>query len=1090
MPLPTVYDDGTATFTNGSDQLVGQDTTWRDLQPGDVAWSPLDGVDCRILSIEDDEHATLAHLWAGATTSADPYEIRITPDTARMQEQTRLLLETMTALDANTQGIFSNFVTGASPDADPGDSNVTLNDTDPTLVDEMYLDDLDANNPKRVISGLTSVWAAGTSIIIRSLQTTAYAAYRLNGPLTVATGYKKALAMDYLGHDGVLTSEPVSIAWFGVGEGLAINAVGNFAGRAAFNGQATGFTYLSTDGDGTTNRSTLYRKNSGTSGDWSAGAVLEGEQGEIGATGATGSTGAAGTNGADGDSAYQVAVDDGFLGTESEWLESLVGKTAYQIAVDEGFGGDEAAWLATLIGDSAYDVAVAEGFVGDEAAWLLSIEGASGDAGADGTDPGVLMIFDDAILDANPFAGGIRGSDTTLTDSDFLYISKTNRAGDDIAAHLLSLADSTSPIKGLGVITRSGGNAQTSFDITGVTDATGYVKVAVENGAGATGMILNDIISFQFYRSGDNGADGLGTGTVVDSGVSVAGNLAMYADTSGLVIQDSGIPYTLVMTGANNGSEFVDKTVTLDALHLHGSDIASASTVNLETATGAFVDITGTVTTTVITLANGHQRKVRAAGAWPITVGANLVLNNGGSSYTCAAGDIIDFVADGTVIRGTIHPISGQPLTTVALTKGGTGATTAVGAHNALHTTGADIASAATVNLETATGAFVDVTGTVTTTAITLSDGHQRLVRAAAAWPITIGASLTLNGVSGGTYTCTAGDLILFIADGSVVRGVIFPVGVGFDSPPIAPQGRPTLTTLTPVTESDVTGATNVYFTPCDGNGYSIYDGNRWGFGTFAEQTLPLDSTSGHTGYHQSGKAFCLWLAKPSGTLRFGTGPAWSSDISTGTGAGTSEIEIFEGRPVNKVTMTLRYGSGSGDTVSIPARQAVLVGGFYATANGQTEDSVLKRMVSSVTYPASRPVNKHDNTNTWTYSTAAFQQFRATAANQVEWFNISAGRAVDLTVGGAAVNSVAGAQTVTVGVGIDSTSVDSAQVRTAIAITSAGALQSHAFYTGTPGIGRHIGVPLEMGAGSNTQTWIGDLGLAYYRTGIVGLVTN
>lgn len=32
-----------------------------------------------------------------------------------------------------------------------------------------------------------------------------------------------------------------------------------------------------------------------------------------------------GEKGADGKSAYQIAVDDGFTGTESEWLESLKG---------------------------------------------------------------------------------------------------------------------------------------------------------------------------------------------------------------------------------------------------------------------------------------------------------------------------------------------------------------------------------------------------------------------------------------------------------------------------------------------------------------------------------------------------------------------------------------------------------------------------------------------------------------------------------------------------------------------------------------------------------------------------------------------
>jgi hypothetical protein len=46
-----------------------------------------------------------------------------------------------------------------------------------------------------------------------------------------------------------------------------------------------------------------------------------GPQGPLGLTGAVGQTGAAGTNGK---SAYEIAVDNGFEGNESEWLESLV----------------------------------------------------------------------------------------------------------------------------------------------------------------------------------------------------------------------------------------------------------------------------------------------------------------------------------------------------------------------------------------------------------------------------------------------------------------------------------------------------------------------------------------------------------------------------------------------------------------------------------------------------------------------------------------------------------------------------------------------------------------------------------------------
>lgn len=54
-------------------------------------------------------------------------------------------------------------------------------------------------------------------------------------------------------------------------------------------------------------------------------ASLKGEKGDKGDTGASGRDGLDGADGSDGKSAYDIAVDNGFVGTEVEWLESLKG---------------------------------------------------------------------------------------------------------------------------------------------------------------------------------------------------------------------------------------------------------------------------------------------------------------------------------------------------------------------------------------------------------------------------------------------------------------------------------------------------------------------------------------------------------------------------------------------------------------------------------------------------------------------------------------------------------------------------------------------------------------------------------------------
>jgi hypothetical protein len=90
-------------------------------------------------------------------------------------------------------------------------------------------------------------------------------------------------------------------------------------------------------------------------------------------------------------------------------------------------------------------------------------------------------------------------------------------------------------------------------------------------------------------------------------------------------------------------------------------------------------------------------------------------------------------------------------------------------------TQGADIVCSATINLETATGNVVDVTGsTGPVTAVTLSQGHWRLVRFTSTPTLTHSATLVLP--TAASYTCTAGDYILFVGyAASTVRAYILP---------------------------------------------------------------------------------------------------------------------------------------------------------------------------------------------------------------------------------------------------------------------------------------------------------------------------
>lgn len=63
-----------------------------------------------------------------------------------------------------------------------------------------------------------------------------------------------------------------------------------------------------------------------------------------------------GLKGPEGRSAYQSAVDNGFQGTQPQWLATLVGKSAYQVWRDAGNVGSQNDFLASLNGKDAYQL--------------------------------------------------------------------------------------------------------------------------------------------------------------------------------------------------------------------------------------------------------------------------------------------------------------------------------------------------------------------------------------------------------------------------------------------------------------------------------------------------------------------------------------------------------------------------------------------------------------------------------------------------------------------------------------------------------------------------------------------------------------
>ena len=97
-----------------------------------------------------------------------------------------------------------------------------------------------------------------------------------------------------------------------------------------------------------------------------------------------------------------------------------------------------------------------------------------------------------------------------------------------------------------------------------------------------------------------------------------------------------------------------------------GADIASASTINLDTSTGVYVGITGTTAITAMTLAQGQFRILKFTGALTITNGASLICPNGANITTYAGycamvvGEASGVVRVVSVLGNLFDPVTAQ----------------------------------------------------------------------------------------------------------------------------------------------------------------------------------------------------------------------------------------------------------------------------------------------------------------------------------------------------------------------------------------------------------------------------------------------
>jgi hypothetical protein len=401
MTLPTWYSTGTVSVENGSTAVTLTGGFWGDdnIMPGDLFCDPAQPLvpPQRIASVayDDVDEVWTAELWAdwpGTTMEDADYEVRYVGIIERSTAQTRRVLERLGVVQANGRGLFYRF-SDTTADGDPGSGYLRLDNGDPSLATEIYIDNLDANGG--TVAAVIDTWDDSSSLDkgklwLRSIaDPSAFRAYRVAGAVVDGTGYRK-LAVEHVGGSGSFAADDEIMVAFAekgdVGDSFTYDElVADPSELVALEGEDTGYlvfvTDLETEFGAYAGRSGVVRLIAGP--DWELVALYSGPKGDKGDTGEKGWTPQMVIAS---DGARRVWQLDGYVGGAGDAPTANVGQ--YLKA--------DGTWTST-IGDAA-DV--------------------RGPAGADGELSGDLGATDDAILRANGTGGTTaQGSTATLTDA-------------------------------------------------------------------------------------------------------------------------------------------------------------------------------------------------------------------------------------------------------------------------------------------------------------------------------------------------------------------------------------------------------------------------------------------------------------------------------------------------------------------------------------------------------------------------------------------------------------------------------------------------------------------------------------------------
>lgn len=246
---------------------------------------------------------------------------------------------------------------------------------------------------------------------------------------------------------------------------------------------------------------------------------------------------------------FNAAADGLTVGNGLDWQGAWASGTAYiegQVVSNGGSSwvciSDHTAAASTEpgVGGSYTSVWAQVAAKGDTGA--TGATGANGTNGADGVDSGIRWRFDSATSMADPGTGDLRLNNATLSSVTAIAVSDAcaESGNPDVSTFVLTWDDSTNTTqRGYILIKKSGAPQNYAvYSVTGnSTDNAGWTQLAVTHVQSAGSFANGDTLAVAFFRTGDKGASGTGSGDLLSTNnLSDVANAATARANLGLAI--------------------------------------------------------------------------------------------------------------------------------------------------------------------------------------------------------------------------------------------------------------------------------------------------------------------------------------------------------------------------------------------------------------------------------------------------------------------------------------------------------------------------------------------------------------------------